>query len=299
MKVMANATVDPKIVSKVSTTTEVVQQTMLTTTTTTLLQTTTTKTTETIAGKATDVTKDSSTLQSMSSELVRESSAKAISLSPIIVVDSPKRTPLLLIPPSLTSPKSLVLEKIKLKSETTIRPMGVDTRLEISTDCLDVAKRQLGVLVDHQQQQLQECAKSPILSQPKTIRFPVRGGAELTGKGLRKSGGYVSGNCYWEECNARFENSSKLLDHLQTHHVTGQDGPFRCLWLGCRVNGRESCSRRWLEGHVSSHGGSRTFKCIFEGCGQRFSSQVSTHHFVQWRAVLINPFRFSWRCRST
>lgn len=251
------------IMSKVLSMTEVVRQTtMTTTTTTTLLQTSTTFATETVAERGPEPTRASL------------STGTAVRESTQVINETPRQIPITVVPPSLTSPKSLVLEKLKLKSETTIRTsLGRvdDLRLEISTDCLDVAKRQLGVLVD----QNQECAKSPILSQPKTIRFPVRNGAELNRKGQRKSGGYVSGICYWEECNARFENSSKLLDHMQTHHVTGQDGPFKCLWQGCRVNGRESCSRRWLEGHVSSHGGSRTFKCIFEGCGQRFSSQVS------------------------
>lgn len=262
---------EQKIVSKVMTTTEVVRQTTMTAT---LLETTTTTMTTETSAKDQTLPKESK-LNLFASESV-QAFIIADSVSPII-------TPMMtVVPPSLTSPKSLVLEKLRLKSETTIRTLSSEERTEkhrlaISTDCLDVAKRQLGVLVDQHHLQLQECAKSPILSQPKTIRFPVRGGGgELRGKGQRKSGGYVSGNCYWEECNARFENSSKLLDHMQTHHVSGQSGPYKCLWEGCRVNGRESCSRRWLEGHVSSHGGSRTFKCIFEGCGQRFSSQVSS-----------------------
>lgn len=249
----------------ITSTTEVVRQTTMSTTTTTLLQTTTTITTE--AGKKT---------QTNSKRVVSEELSKNITEVCVESIEDCKEAlstnSVTVVPPSLTSPKSLVLEKLRLKAETTMRAYNDEARLEISTDCLDTAKRQLGVLVD--QQQSQECAKSPILCQPKTIRFPVRSGADLNGKGQRKSGGYVSGNCYWDECNARFENSSKLLDHLQTHHVNSQGGPFKCLWQGCRVNGRESCSRRWLEGHVSSHGGSRTFKCIFEGCGQRFSSQV-------------------------
>lgn len=259
---------EQKIVSKVLTTTEVVRQTTTTTTTRTVLQTTTKKTTETTVAKQEAGDQNEKNTVTMTEEQVQMAAS-----FPLMEVEKPQLPPLTVVPPSLTSPKSLVLEKLKLKSESTIRSSSSnESLLVISTDCLDVAHRQLDLLVD--QQQL-ECAKSPILSQPKTIRFPVRDGTELNGKRQRKSGGYVSGNCYWEECNARFENSSKLLDHLQTHHVTGQSGPFKCLWQGCRVNGRESCSRRWLEGHVSSHGGSKTFKCIFEGCGHRFSSQVS------------------------
>lgn len=254
---------EQKIVSKMLTKTEVVQQT--TTTLTTLVQTTTTLTTETVA--------DQEKTEPMA--IATGDAAMQLLLTVPLLLPTTTERAVNVVPPSLTSPKSLVLENLKMKSETTLGLNGNDRRLQISTNCLDVAKKQLGVLVDQQLQQ--ECAKSPILSQPKTIRFPVRGGGELKGKGQRKSGGYINGNCYWEACKERFENSSKLLDHLQTHHVNGQSGPFKCLWEGCRVNGRESCSRRWLEGHVSSHGGSRTFKCIFEGCGQRFSSQVSTH----------------------
>lgn len=273
-----------KTLSKVVTTTEVVrkQQTFITTTT---------KTTTTMTRKAVEEKEDGKQKKSLSvvgkDQEIEIQLKEVIANLPVVVVDrlvTPVIMPALLaIPPSLTSPKSLVLEKIKLKSETTIRAATAikesfsDLRVEISTDCLDVAKRQLGVLVD-QQHFHQECAKSPILSQPKTIRFPVRGGTEFNGKkGLRKSGGvsYVSGHCYWEECNERFENSSKLLDHLQMHHVNAQDDKFRCQWQGCRVNGRESSSKRWLEGHVLAHGGSKTFKCIFDGCGLRFSSQVS------------------------
>lgn len=116
---------------------------------------------------------------------------------------------------------------------------------------------------------LPKCAISPILSQPKTIRFPA--GAGAGGKGAKRHDGV----CYWDKCNKKHESNSKLLDHMQTHHVNTQTGPFACLWVGCKVYNKESCSRRWLERHVLSHGGSKQFKCIVEGCGLRFGSQVS------------------------
>lgn len=182
------------------------------------------------------------------------------------------------IPPDLISPKSLVLERIQMNAQLVRKCVdesaaSKELRVDISNECLDVAKRQLGVLVTPPL----DCAKSPILSQPKTIRFPARSSDERQHrKGCRKSSGNTStGNCYWEGCDDKYENSSKLLDHLQTQHVNTQKGPFSCHWTGCRVNGRESCSRNWLEGHVLSHGGSKTFKCIFEGCGQRFGTQVT------------------------
>lgn len=49
---------------------------------------------------------------------------------------------------------------------------------------------------------------------------------------------------------------------------------YVCLWLGCKVHGRTSCSRTWLERHVLAHAGTKPFRCIVEGCGMRFNSQV-------------------------
>lgn len=118
---------------------------------------------------------------------------------------------------------------------------------------------------------LPECAKSPILSQPKTIRFPAAGGSR---GGIRRSDGRIIGVCYWDHCNEKYDTSSKLLDHLQLEHVNLQTGPFMCQWSACKVHGRESCSRKWLERHVLSHGGTKQFKCIVDGCGLRFGSQV-------------------------
>lgn len=64
---------------------------------------------------------------------------------------------------------------------------------------------------------------------------------------------------------------------LQAKHVTPQVSceNYVCLWVGCKVYARTSCSRSWLERHVLSHGGNKPFRCIVDGCGQRFSSQVS------------------------
>jgi hypothetical protein len=63
---------------------------------------------------------------------------------------------------------------------------------------------------------------------------------------------------------------------LQAAHINTQTGGdnFVCQWQGCKVQGRTSCSRRWLERHVLSHGGNKPFRCIVDGCGCRFSSQV-------------------------
>jgi len=63
---------------------------------------------------------------------------------------------------------------------------------------------------------------------------------------------------------------------LQVDHVNSQTQAnlFVCLWTGCKVYSRSSCSRSWLEGHVLSHVGKKPFRCIVDGCGLRFSSQV-------------------------
>ncbi|XP_037947788.1 zinc finger protein jing-like, partial [Teleopsis dalmanni] len=125
-------------------------------------------------------------------------------------------------------------------------------------------------------EKLPKCAISPILSQPKTIRFPAESGHRYGPKGAKRHDGV----CYWDKCNKKHDSNSKLLDHMQTHHVNTQTGPFSCLWVGCKVYNKESCSRRWLERHVLSHGGSKQFKCIVEGCGLRFGSQLALQKHV-------------------
>nr|XP_027204116.1 uncharacterized protein LOC113797864 isoform X2 [Dermatophagoides pteronyssinus]XP_027204117.1 uncharacterized protein LOC113797864 isoform X2 [Dermatophagoides pteronyssinus] len=49
---------------------------------------------------------------------------------------------------------------------------------------------------------------------------------------------------------------------------------FVCLWRGCKVFGKPSLSRNWIERHVlEQHSGPKPFKCIVDGCGQRFRTQ--------------------------
>uniref|UniRef100_A0A0K8SG77 C2H2-type domain-containing protein n=5 Tax=Lygus hesperus TaxID=30085 RepID=A0A0K8SG77_LYGHE len=102
----------------------------------------------------------------------------------------------------------------------------------------------------------------------RTIRFPVKNGW---------NGHYVSDVvCRWMGCEAKFNTSTALLEHLQKIHVDGQtlEEYFYCRWKDCKVFDRKSCSRSWLGRHVLSHGGNKRFACIVEGCGQRFNSQV-------------------------
>ncbi|CAK9804898.1 Zinc finger protein jing homolog [Anthophora quadrimaculata] len=117
---------------------------------------------------------------------------------------------------------------------------------------------------------------SPILSAPTTIRFPARQPEK------DRQHGTDSGVCRWDKCEESFESSGELLEHLQAAHINTQTGGdnFVCQWQGCKVQGRSSCSRRWLERHVLSHGGNKPFRCIVDGCGSRFSSQTALERHV-------------------
>lgn len=186
-----------------------------------------------------------------------------------------------LLQQSLPSPKSALLENIQQKKSDDI--VGVTVAVIDSTSipspallvsAPDSVRRPTSVETEFvTSTALIECSKSPILSQPKTIRFP----ANDSRNGARRTDNRVIGCCYWDGCNAKCESSSNLLDHLQTQHVNSQAGPFTCRWANCKVHGRESCSRKWLERHVLSHGGSKFFKCIFDKCRLRFGSQVSVN----------------------
>lgn len=181
---------------------------------------------------------------------------------------------------SLPSPKSAIPDNIQQRTtdeKITIKEIIVQN-VAPSTDVIGIIKEtkdtlKIQTIIESEQVKniIIESAKSPILSQPKTIRFP----ANDTRNGIRRPDGRITGTCYWDECKIRCDSSSNLHDHLQTQHVNTQTGPFTCNWADCRVKGRESCSRKWLERHVLSHGGSKVYKCIFEKCRMRFGSQVS------------------------
>ncbi|XP_075212413.1 uncharacterized protein LOC142319252 [Lycorma delicatula] len=117
---------------------------------------------------------------------------------------------------------------------------------------------------------------SPILSTPRTIRFPVRNGW----KGHMCHLSDIV--CRWNGCEDSFSTSSALIEHLQVKHVNTQSlsETFVCLWIGCKVYEKTSCSRSWLERHVLSHGGNKPYRCIVDGCGQRFSSQIMLERHV-------------------
>lgn len=104
--------------------------------------------------------------------------------------------------------------------------------------------------------------------------------------------------CRWELCKGEFDSRGKLLDHLKTVHATidyGNKSPnsyeeeegdkdltnqtksslqYKCLWEGCKVYGKGSSSKSWLEKHVvANHGGNKPFQCIVDDCKERFGTQ--------------------------
>ncbi|CAB4067031.1 AEBP2 [Lepeophtheirus salmonis] len=82
-------------------------------------------------------------------------------------------------------------------------------------------------------------------------------------------------DCKWEGCKHFFISHGKLSDHLRLYHVESQfsESTFICLWDGCKVYGKKSCSQSWLEKHVPTHGGKYSFSCIVSGCKMRFSTE--------------------------
>ncbi|XP_044730517.1 probable serine/threonine-protein kinase nek3 isoform X2 [Chrysoperla carnea] len=201
----------------------------------------------------------------------------------------------------LSSPKSIVLETIQqkkskaLENNNTANELPCKTELNLSNHNNSNGVTPSSLLLDKNISLLQvsttpsllhnnnfqlsssiESQKSPILSQPKTIRFPPR--KIDTASEERR----LDGKCQWSECHAKFETSGALLEHLQIAHVISQAAKenFVCLWVGCKVHGRTSCSRSWLERHVLSHAGNKPYRCIVDGCGCRFNSQTALERHV-------------------
>lgn len=223
---------------------------------------------------------------------------KLISVASSSSQTSPKSPPPLIIPqkvslphgsPIITLPQALVKQDPIMNGEIqktnaicivpplpspekilTVETQEKITLIETSKDLM-----RSGITVTVEEKTTVECAKSPILSQPKTIRFPpVKGKVTVWKKCIRIS---KTGVCNWEKCSKQFDSNADLLEHLHMHHINEQGGPFICSWRDCKVNGREG-SKGWLERHVMSHVGSKPFKCIFDRCGMRFSSQVCCYN---------------------
>ncbi|XP_065577990.1 uncharacterized protein LOC136038658 isoform X2 [Artemia franciscana] len=95
--------------------------------------------------------------------------------------------------------------------------------------------------------------------------------------------------CRWEGCNENVSTKEALLDHIKLKHINGESeesyGNFTCQWAGCRVQGRSSKCRNWLERHVLFHVDCKPsclkpFSCIVDGCGLRFGSQLMLQRHV-------------------
>ncbi|XP_076344088.1 uncharacterized protein LOC143244022 isoform X2 [Tachypleus tridentatus] len=88
--------------------------------------------------------------------------------------------------------------------------------------------------------------------------------------------------CKWLNCVTEVDCPSELVEHIRNVHVDSQkDGEnFTCLWKSCKVYNRPSCSLSWLQRHMLTHGGNKPFKCIVDGCRQRFTSQSALERHV-------------------
>ena len=184
-----------------------------------------------------------------------------VTLAPALKQDSieNKQNAICVVPPLPSPAKAIKIEiEIEAVEKIIIEQVSKDTKSAIS------------IVVE--EKSTIECAKSPILSIPKTIRFPpVNGKITVWKKCVKIS---KTGVCNWEKCSTHFDSNSDLLNHLHEKHINAQKEPFMCSWRDCKVNGREG-SKGWLERHVMSHVGPKPFKCIVERCGVSFSSQVS------------------------
>lgn len=80
--------------------------------------------------------------------------------------------------------------------------------------------------------------------------------------------------CKWQGCNTTIISRSELSQHVHQNHVEPMvvQDVFVCLWQGCKVFNKPSCSHSWLSKHMNSHTGDKPFKCMIDGCTMSFSS---------------------------
>nr|XP_020659884.1 zinc finger protein AEBP2 isoform X1 [Pogona vitticeps]XP_020659885.1 zinc finger protein AEBP2 isoform X1 [Pogona vitticeps] len=118
----------------------------------------------------------------------------------------------------------------------------------------------------------------------------------MNGQGVPASSAKsIAYNCCWDQCQACFNSSPDLADHIRSIHVDGQrGGVFVCLWKGCKVYNTPSTSQSWLQRHMLTHSGDKPFKCVVGGCNASFASQsglarhVPTHFSQQNSSKVTN-----------
>lgn len=84
--------------------------------------------------------------------------------------------------------------------------------------------------------------------------------------------------------NCRKSKANETIDIAST--VDQQTQLYVCLWEGCKVYGKGSLSKSWIERHVLQHSGPRPFKCIVEGCNQRFKKREALERHVNSHFLL-------------
>lgn len=158
-----------------------------------------------------------------------------------------------------------------LRKETLDKVLNLksDTHSEDSKDNLDLITQLKHFKPEPVSRESQTPESAESTDQETKIRFPA---TQCVGEEVL---------CKWKDCGMKLESTGKLLDHLKLVHSTTEhkvddsddEVVYKCLWEGCKVFGKSSSSKGWLEKHVAGHGGNKPFQCIFEGCKLRFSTQ--------------------------
>ncbi|ELK11980.1 zinc finger protein AEBP2 isoform X2 [Pteropus alecto] len=136
---------------------------------------------------------------------------------------------------------------------------------------------------------------STIMDVDSTISSGRSTPAMMNGQGSTTSSSKnIAYNCCWDQCQACFNSSPDLADHIRSIHVDGQrGGVFVCLWKGCKVYNTPSTSQSWLQRHMLTHSGDKPFKCVVGGCNASFASQggLARHvptHFSQQNSSKVS-----------
>ncbi|XP_025850927.1 zinc finger protein AEBP2 isoform X4 [Vulpes vulpes] len=139
------------------------------------------------------------------------------------------------------------------------------------------------------------CISSTIMDVDSTISSGRSTPAMMNGQGSTTSSSKnIAYNCCWDQCQACFNSSPDLADHIRSIHVDGQrGGVFVCLWKGCKVYNTPSTSQSWLQRHMLTHSGDKPFKCVVGGCNASFASQggLARHvptHFSQQNSSKVS-----------